>query len=75
MKERAQMLLQKARQENELRAQQEAQSPSTDMPSPGEDKTVEDVRQKAQEFNYLPNDKILDWSKSKAFVDNKINVG
>ena len=24
--------------------------------------------------NPLPNDKILDWSKSKAFADNKINV-
>ena len=24
-------------------------------------------------FNSLPNDKILDWSKLKAFADNKIN--
>ena len=24
--------------------------------------------------NSLPNDKILDWSKLKAFADNKINV-
>ena len=26
-------------------------------------------------FNSLPNDKILDWSKFKAFADDKINVG
>ena len=26
------------------------------------------------QFNALPNDKILDWSKLKAFADNKINV-
>ena len=25
-------------------------------------------------FNYLPNDKISDWSKLKAFADDKINV-
>ena len=25
-------------------------------------------------FNSLPNDKILDWSKFKAFADDKINV-
>ena len=25
-------------------------------------------------FNSLPNDKILDWSKLKAFADDKINV-
>ena len=25
-------------------------------------------------YNSLPNDKILDWSKLKAFADNKINV-
>ena len=25
-------------------------------------------------FNTLPNDKILDWSKLKAFADNKMNV-
>ena len=25
-------------------------------------------------FNSVPNDKILDWSKLKAFADNKINV-
>ena len=25
-------------------------------------------------FNSLPNDKFLDWSKLKAFSDNKINV-
>ena len=25
-------------------------------------------------FNVLPNDEILDWSKSKAFADDKINV-
>ena len=25
-------------------------------------------------FNSLPNDKILDWSKLKAFTDKKINV-
>ena len=25
-------------------------------------------------FNSLPNDKILDWSKLKGFLDNKINV-
>ena len=25
-------------------------------------------------FNPLPNDKILDWSKLKAFADDKINV-
>ena len=25
-------------------------------------------------LNSLPNDKILDWSKSKAFADDKINV-
>ena len=25
-------------------------------------------------FNSLPNHKILDWSKLKAFADNKINV-
>ena len=25
------------------------------------------------EFNSLPNDKILDWSKFKAFADDKIN--
>ena len=25
-------------------------------------------------FNSLPNDKILDWSKLKAFADNKINA-
>ena len=25
-------------------------------------------------FNSLPNDKILDWSKLKAFADNKINL-
>ena len=26
------------------------------------------------DFNSLPNDKILDWSKLKAFADNKMNV-
>ena len=26
------------------------------------------------EFNSLPNDKILDWSKIKALADDKINV-
>ena len=26
------------------------------------------------EFNSLPNDKILDWSKLKAFAKDKINV-
>ena len=26
-------------------------------------------------FNSLPNDKILDWSKFKAFADDKVNVG
>ena len=26
------------------------------------------------EFNSLPHDKFLDWSKLKAFADNKINV-
>ena len=26
-----------------------------------------------QTLNFLPNDKILDWSKLKAFADNKIN--
>ena len=25
-------------------------------------------------FNFLPNNKILDWTKFKAFADNKINV-
>ena len=25
-------------------------------------------------FNPLPDDKILDWSKLKAFADNKLNV-
>ena len=25
-------------------------------------------------FNSLPNDKILDWSKLKAFADDKINL-
>ena len=25
-------------------------------------------------FNSLPNDKILDWSKLKAFADNKMNL-
>ena len=25
-------------------------------------------------FNSLPNDKILDWSKLKAFADNKLSV-
>ena len=25
-------------------------------------------------YNFLPNDKILDWSKLKAFADDKINV-
>ena len=25
-------------------------------------------------FNYLPNDKILDWSKVKAFPDDKLNA-
>ena len=25
-------------------------------------------------FNFLPNNKILDWSKLKAFADDKINV-
>ena len=25
-------------------------------------------------FNSLPNDKILDWTKLKAFTDDKINV-
>ena len=25
-------------------------------------------------FNSLPNDKILDWSKLKAFADDKINI-
>ena len=25
-------------------------------------------------FNSIPNDKILDWSKLKAFADDKINV-
>ena len=25
-------------------------------------------------FNFLPNDKILDWSKFKAFADDKINL-
>ena len=27
-----------------------------------------------KEFNSLPNNKILDWSKLKAFADDKINV-
>ena len=27
-----------------------------------------------KKFNSLPNDKILDWSKLKAFADEKINV-
>ena len=27
-----------------------------------------------ERVNSLPNDKILDWSKWKAFADNKINV-
>ena len=26
------------------------------------------------DFNSLPNDRILDWSKLKAFADDKINV-
>ena len=26
-------------------------------------------------FNSLPNNKILDWSKFKAFADDKVNVG
>ena len=26
-------------------------------------------------FNSLPNDKILEWSKFKAFADDKIHVG
>ena len=25
-------------------------------------------------FNSLPNDKVLDWSKLKAFADDKLNV-
>ena len=25
-------------------------------------------------FNFLPNDKILDWMKLKAFADDKINI-
>ena len=29
---------------------------------------------KHQFFNSLPNDKILDWSKLKAFADKKVNV-
>ena len=29
---------------------------------------------KISTFNYLPNNKILDWSKLKAFADDKINV-
>ena len=28
----------------------------------------------ADMFNSLPNDKILDWSKLKAFADDKINM-
>ena len=28
----------------------------------------------ASKFNPLPNDKILDWFKLKAFTDDKINV-
>ena len=28
----------------------------------------------AHGLNLLPNDKILDWSKSKAFADDKVNV-
>ena len=28
----------------------------------------------SKRFNSLPNDKILDWSKFKAFADDKINV-
>ena len=27
-----------------------------------------------REFNSLPSDKILDWSKFKVFADNKINA-
>ena len=27
-----------------------------------------------KDFNSIPNDKILDWSKLKAFADNKVNV-
>ena len=29
---------------------------------------------KKKVFNSLPNEKILDWSKLKAFADDKINV-
>ena len=29
---------------------------------------------KHEHFNALPNDKNLDWSKFKAFADDKINV-
>ena len=36
-------------------------------------------KQKTETFEWgwdsLPNDKILDWSKFKAFADDKINVG
>ena len=28
----------------------------------------------SKQFNSLPNDKLLDWSKLKAFADDKINV-
>ena len=28
---------------------------------------------KVNQFNSLPNDKFLDWSKLKAFTDNKLN--
>ena len=34
-------------------------------------KTLGDILDK---FNPLPNDKILDWSKFKAFADNKMNA-
>ena len=29
---------------------------------------------KSLQFNSLPNNKILDWSKLKAFADNKVNL-
>ena len=32
------------------------------------------VRIVKQRFNSLPNNKIFDWSKLKAFADNKINA-
>ena len=43
--------------------------PPTPPPPPQKKK-----KKVSETFNFFPNDKILDWSKLKAFADDKLNV-